>query len=591
MFRQFKQFYKLFCADYNRSFIIAIGIAIVASILEVLGIASVIPFLKLLTAKDGIEAYPWLSHFLKIIHCHTPLKTLIILCFFIVGVFIVKNLYMIYYHHVSGQFLVKIRNNICDKFLNSLFKCHYTFFLKKNSEVFINSIDNTARYVVMTYMYFFMYFLVNGTLCFFIFSILIYYFFYPTLISLAYGMICFLMIKKLIKKLSSKVSQDSTSANSLNIRLLQSMFFSAKELKVTGTEQHFIRRAIESSRKVNYLEQLGRFLEFIPSYLVEIAVIGLFFLLIVVMGVSSTEFQNLIPHLGLLAVIIFRLAPIVNRLLTAYSGMKSHQGSIHSLNTEYGELLSHAQKDASSDSKQLAFKDALRMNNLCYAYNSGKEVLQDINISIIKHEFIGIVGPSGAGKTTLVDIILGLLKPSAGAYMIDEQLVSDHRQIACLFGYVAQNPFIITGTIEDNIALGRPLDREKIKSTMEACKLHEFHPEDTIMEFGKSLSGGQKQRIAIARALYGDPEILILDEATSSLDLSTEAQITNVINGLKGKCTIITIAHRLSTLQACDKLLYVKSGKVVACDSFSGLYANFDDFKKMVNLSNIDVSG
>lgn len=589
MFRQFKKFYQHFCAEHQRSFWTAIGVAMLASILEMLGIASVLPFLKLITATEGLAAYPWLDRFFKAIHCHSPLQMLMVLCFCTVGIFVLKNFYMIYYQYVTFKTVVKIRNSICEKFLKSIFQCNHLFFLKKNSETFINSIDNTARYATMFCLYFLMQLLANGVLCLFIFSILIYYFFLPTLLSLVYGLLCFLIIKKLLKKVSSKVSEDSTAANSNNIRLLQSMFFSAKELKVLGTEKPFIHKAIDSSRKVNYLESLGRFIENIPTYLVEIAIISLFFVLIIVMGRGLKDLQILIPHLGLLAIIIFRLAPIVNRLLTAYSGMKAYQGSIDALNTEYGELLHHQREQTASRGQGLAFKDALVIDKVGYAYTSGKDVLQDIQVRIARHAFIGIVGPSGAGKTTLVDILLGLIKPSTGTYTIDRQPVTHPSQIASLFGYVAQNPFIITGTIEDNIALGRALDRQKILRVMEACKLGDFEPEDPIMEFGKSLSGGQKQRIAIARALYGEPEVLILDEATSSLDLSTEAQITDVIKGLKGKCTIITIAHRLSTLQACDQLLYVKGGRVVACDSFSGLYNTFEDFKRMVDLSNIQV--
>ncbi len=591
MFRQLKQFFQLFCKEHIVSFVGAIAIAILASVLEMLGIASVLPFLKIMTAKDGIESYPWLYTFLAKLHLETPLKSLIALCFLIVVFFIIKNLYMIFYQHISGKILFKTRNTICEKFLNSLFSCDYVFFSRKSSDLFINVIDNTTRYATMIYLNFFMHLLVNSILAIFIFGILLCFLFHITFFSIFYAIICSITIKKLFKKQEQYISSESTLANTLNISLLQSIFFSAKELKVVGTNKYFIDKGIQSSKKVNYLEQLGRFLEYTPSYLIEIALISLFFLLIVVLGYVEDNLENLVPKLGLLAVIIFRLAPIMNRLATAYSAMKSYQGSIESLNTEYCELLSHQRKEEHRELPAFSFNTSLSMRNVSYAYHTGKEVLQDISLDIKKYEFIGIVGPSGAGKSTLVDLILGLLKPSAGEYTLDGKQVQDQSQLASLFGYVAQSPFIITGTMEENIALGRPIDRKRVEAVMTVCKLEDFSPETSIMEFGKSLSGGQKQRIAIARALYSKPQILILDEATSSLDLSTEAQITTVINSLKGQCTIITIAHRLSTLQACDRLFYIKAGHIVASDSFSGLYHNFEDFKRMVQLSHIEIAG
>lgn len=591
MFRQFRQFYKLFCIEYNWSFIIAIAIALLASFLEMLGIASVIPFLNLLTKPEKLLNYPLLKAFLGFFRCSTDFQILVVISFGLMSIFLVKNIYMIFYQKVIFKLLVKIRNNVCIKFLNLLNEHPYELSLRRNSEFFINIVDNTARYAISHYMSFLMQFIAYLTPLLFILIFLLYHFLFITIFCLIYGVIVFFAIKKITHRLETQVSVDSAHANSLNIRFLQSIFFSLKELKVTNSKKYLLDKSIDSSFTINKLEQLAYFAQSIPSYIIEIAITVLFLITTIILGYSEGNIENLIPQLGLLAVIIFRLAPIANRLATAYSAMKSYQGSIESLNTEYCELLSHQRKEEHRELPALSFNTSLRMQDVSYAYHLGKAVLRDISLDIQKHEFIGIVGPSGAGKSTLVDLILGLLKPSAGAYTIDGKQVHDQSQLASLFGYVAQSPFIITGTMEENIALGRPIDRPRIEAVMAVCKLEDFSPETLIMEFGKNLSGGQKQRIAIARALYSKPQILILDEATSALDLSTEAQITTVINSLKGQCTIIIIAHRLSTLKACDKLIYIKAGRIVASDSFSGLYHNFEEFKNMVQLSHIDIAG
>ncbi len=207
MFRQLKQFFQLFCKEHTASFVGAIAIAIVASILEMLGIASVLPFLKIMTAKEGLESYPWLHSLLGKLNLGAPLKSLIALCFLMVVFFIIKNLYMVFYQHITGKILFKTRNTICEKFLNSLFSCDYVFFSRKSSDLFINSIDNTARYATMIYLYFLMNLLVNGILAVFIFTVLLYYLFGTTLFSIAYSAIGFLSIKKLLERLENSISQ------------------------------------------------------------------------------------------------------------------------------------------------------------------------------------------------------------------------------------------------------------------------------------------------------------------------------------------------------------------------------------------------
>lgn len=590
MFRQFRQFYKLFCAEYNWSFFLAVSIAIIASMLEMLGIASVLPFLNLLTDPEQLLNYPLLKTFLGFFKCSTAFQVLVTICLVIISIFILKNIYMIFYQKTIFKLLVKIRNNICNKFLNLITESHYSFSLIKSSNSLINTVDNTARYVVTYYMFFLMQFLAHVIPLLIVVSFLFYYFFYTTIFCIFYSLISFFIVKKATENNHQQISTESATANASNISLLQSIFFSLKELQIANSKKYLLDKSIAASANINRLEQLASFAQSVPSCIIEIAIIILFLIITISLGYSEDNLDNLVPKLGLLAVIIFRLAPIMNRLATAYSAMRSYQGSIESLNTEYCELLSHQRKEVHASVPALSFNEVLSMRNLSYAYHSGKEVLKDISLDIKKHEFIGIVGPSGAGKSTLVDIILGLLKPGKGGYTIDGKQVQDQSQLASLFGYVAQSPFMLTGTIEENIALGRPLDRPRIEEVMNICKLEDFSPDTPIMEFGKSLSGGQKQRIAIARALYSKPQILILDEATSALDLSTEAQITAVITSLKSHCTIITIAHRLSTLQSCDRLFYVKGGAIVASDSFSGLYHNFEEFKTMVQLSNIAIT-
>ncbi|MEM6812501.1 MAG: ATP-binding cassette domain-containing protein [Pseudomonadota bacterium] len=225
-------------------------------------------------------------------------------------------------------------------------------------------------------------------------------------------------------------------------------------------------------------------------------------------------------------------------------------------------------------------------------------VLKEISLDIQKGEFLGIVGASGSGKTSLVDILLGLLKPDSGQIYIDDKPIdqADLYNMRHMIGYVSQQPFIGSFSIRENIAYGIPKDEindEKVIQALKDVQLYDFIQEKdkdlewNVGENGKKLSGGQRQRIAIARALYHNPEILILDEATSALDVETESKITDIVNALKGHKTVIAIAHRLSTLKKCDRLVYMDKARIIDTGTFEELKNKHEGFATILKLSNI----
>ena len=210
-------------------------------------------------------------------------------------------------------------------------------------------------------------------------------------------------------------------------------------------------------------------------------------------------------------------------------------------------------------------------------------LLDGVTFSVAAGEHVAVVGRSGAGKTTLVNMILGLLQPTQGSHQMDGVPITQWNQIKPCFGYVSQNPCIITGTIAENIAFGAAMFPERVRQAMDEAQLHEFTPNTMLDEMGKNISGGQRQRIAIARALYRQARLLVLDEITSSLDALTEQKIMDAINRLKGHCTIIAIAHRLGTLRQCNRILYMEAGRIKAEGNFEQLYQQSADFRQIVD--------
>jgi ABC-type multidrug transport system fused ATPase/permease subunit len=313
----------------------------------------------------------------------------------------------------------------------------------------------------------------------------------------------------------------------------------------------------------------------------------------------------MIASLGILAAIAMRTSSILNRILASLQQINNSQHSIQILLDEIRSPLwrEYEQTDATARTAdlrvELTFESDIRFEHVYYTYpNTKRPTLRDINVRIQKGEFVGIVGESGVGKTTFVDILLGLLQPQEGQVLIDgiELIAENSISWQQHLGYVPQQVYISNDSAIRNVAFGTPdeeIDMAAVQAALKAANMNDHLltlPEglQTAMgENGRKLSGGQKQRIGIARALYRRANVLVLDEATSSLDVPTEGEITEAISALKGRQTIIAIAHRLSTLQSCDRILYFERGNLVDAGTFESLSQKYDKFDRMLKLSKV----
>jgi len=249
--------------------------------------------------------------------------------------------------------------------------------------------------------------------------------------------------------------------------------------------------------------------------------------------------------------------------------------------------------EAFSDNLKIDFQKDIILENVTYSYpKSSKKSLVDFNIMIPLGTSLGIVGSTGSGKTTLVDIILGLLNPSSGSIKVDDLTVdkSNLRSWQNLFGYVPQEIFLTDSTILENLAFGIPkdsIDQKQVENCAQMAQIHDFINElpegyETVVgERGVRLSGGQRQRIGIARALYRKPKVLVFDEATSALDSITEKEVVRAINNLTNELTTIIVAHRLSTVQNCDQIILLDCGKVKEIGSYERLLEESELFRNM----------
>ena len=355
--------------------------------------------------------------------------------------------------------------------------------------------------------------------------------------------------------------------------LLQ-FFHAFKEIILLGKREAFIGYYREYSSKQAYLGAIQASTRAMPRLVIEVLFIGLFVTAVCFLAYSGQPLSNMVGTLGAYLYAGFRLMPGLNRIITQLNIFKT---AIPSIERVYEEYTTVANLQNYVDIPDFQFKSKIEIKDVTCRYkNVDQHALKNINLTIKKGEKIGIVGETGSGKSTLIDVILGLLTPQSGAVLIDGQFSASSKQWHAHIGYVPQALYLIDSTIEANIALGEKtdqIDRKKLEQAVNAAQLSpllEKLPDglQTIVgERGVRLSGGERQRVAIARALYKEPDVLIFDEATSALDHETETRLMKTIEEISKDRTVIMVAHRLSTLENCDRIIELKGGMLQSANA------------------------
>jgi len=400
------------------------------------------------------------------------------------------------------------------------------------------------------------------------------------------------ILTRLIKRLALNAQHGRKQV----IRIVQEALTGVKEVKVLGREGYFLQRFRHALQRVLHLQ---RFMQVqsngLPVFMEWVSVAALLAVVIVLFQ-SARGQESVLAMAALFAVAMARLKGSVTGLLAAYAQVRSSLVSVDVIDRDLRQLGPLAgpvpQRDHPQAVSVLAFADRLQVKDLWFRYaRSDQYAVRGIDLTIRKGEAIGFVGPSGSGKSTLIDCILGILEAERGQVCVDgrdiqQDLPSWHRTL----GYIPQAIFLMDGTVRQNIALGlaeREIDDVAVQRAVVAAHLDEFVgqlPEGlntTIGERGVRLSGGQRQRIAIARALYHDPQVLVMDEATSALDNLTEQVVMEAVNALKGQRTILMIAHRLTTVKDCDRIVFLQAGQIAAIGSYEDLAGSHHEFKRL----------
>lgn len=545
---------------------------LIGMIFEVLGIGLLLPILTAILNPEILlenEITKSIFYFLQINDKDQIVKVAL---GSLLLVYLLKSVYLIFLSFYQNKFTSVLSSNLSNKlFKNYLYK-DYAFHIKRNSSELIKNlqveITNFSNFLISIISL-----ITESTLAF---SVIITLFFIEPLatliVLLLFGLSSF-MFYQFTKNITTEWGKVREQIDSKSSKIVIEGLSGIKEVILLGKQSFFKNQLENMNSSKASMNAKALTLRQIPRYFLELLSVFSLIIFVFIMLIQSKNVDNVIVTLGIFVAATFRILPSINRILGSLQNIKYYQSSIDVLYKEF-EFINKKKDFFKRDIIRLTPNKSIDINQLCFIYPQTKKIILDnVTLKLQTGTTAGIIGVSGSGKSTLINIIVGLLKPSSGEILIDDnsniQNNLDSWQNA--IGYVSQEVFLSDQSILMNIAFGikqESIDYKLIDKVLEQAKLSEliltlpegYHTK--VGERGVQLSGGQRQRIGIARALYRRPSILVLDEATSSLDVKTEEEIMMSVDNLKGQMTIIIVTHRLITLKNCDEIFSIKEGKL-----------------------------
>ena len=569
--------YKLgyiFSRKDKTKIIVLLFAVIVGSFLELLGVSIFSPFANIIMNQESIQRTWYLKWVYDTLGFHTSKGFLAFLSVCIIVIYVVKNVYLICERSYMFKFSFETQMNLSTRLLETYMKEPYTFHLNKNIATLQRSLQEDTNQFMQVILYS-LELITEVVICIVLGTFLLVKSKSITLVIIALLILCVGLFYAVTKKYARGLGQKNQGYRGMIFQWMNQSLGGIKEIKILNREQFFIEEYHKYFVKFTRGLRINRVISILPKYIVEtVCMSGLLLAIIIKMFFGEADIIYYIPQLAVFAVAALRLMPSIGRINEYTTNILYALPSVDLVYHDLHEIDSYMEETHSEEREVWNLEHEIRVEHVTYTYpNVDEPVIRDADFVIPKGSTVAFVGASGAGKTTMVDVILGLLEPQAGRIMADQLNVHEkpktfHAQV----GYIPQVIYLSDDTIRNNIAFGvkeSEIDERAVETALDKAQLTEFvnslpHGLDTIVgDRGVRLSGGQRQRIGIARALYHDPEILVLDEATSALDNDTEAAVMEAVENLQGTKTMIIIAHRLTTIRNVDMIYEVEDSKVV----------------------------
>ena len=562
--------FKFLNNKQKKSIIFLVLMMFCGMILEFAGISLIIPMIGGITSTNkssngSFGIMNFLQNFLPSGLANNFL--FIVLLFF--ATYLLKLIFNLVLGWRQSKFIFELESMFSSMLFMNYLNQDYAYFLQKNSSILIKNVTVLVKQL-NDYMLSILIIFSEGLILLGISLFLFYIEPVGSFVILVVMGVITLSFQKVLKKYLTKWGKSFEFSSGMRMHFLQEGFSAIKEIKLLGRESYFLNKFDESNKTFTSVGQKYQTVQFVPKAWLEMTAVSSIVIFLMILVYQDNDPSTILLTLSIFAAATFKLIPSLSRIVGSYQTMLYTKNSVKLLLDEIQLTKTVKQSEEISS---LPFEKELVLENICFKYdNTEKLILYNLNFTIPCNSLVGIVGTTGEGKSTLVDVILGLLKPSFGTIKIDGFDVSKTLGTwQSKIGYVPQNIVLIDDTIRNNIAFGINVDDindDMVHNAINLSHLTNFINslpdgiQTKVGERGVRLSGGQRQRIGIARALYSNPSVIILDEATSSLDNATEKSIMNEINEFKNDKTIIVIAHRTNTLEKCDIIYQLKNGKV-----------------------------
>ena len=576
-----KKFYQLLSFHERKRAYVLVFMLLITAFLDMLGVASILPFIAVLSNPGIIESNMIFNNIFQassMFGVENNQQFLFVLGVIVFALLVFSLIFKAITSYVQVLFAQMLEYSICKRLMEGYLHQSYSWFLNRNSADLGKTILSEVSHVVGSGIKPLMELIAKSMIAIAIIILLI---IIDPKLALITGFLlggAYVLLFYIIRTFVSKIGRENLKSNELRFLALNEAFGAAKEVKVGGLEEIYINRYASPAKNFARNHALAEAVNMLPRYVFEAIAFGGILLIILFLMLQKGIFNNVLPIVTLYVFAGYRLMPALHQIYSSFTKITFVGPSLNRLHEDIQSLKSFS---VNQDQGILKLDKTITLKNIYYKYpNASRTALKNINLSIPAKHTIGLVGSTGSGKTTTVDIILGLLVAQKGNLEVDGQIISKNncRSWQKSIGYVPQHIYLADNTVSANIAFGvnpKNINQEAIEKAAKIANLHDFVVNElpdkyqtVVGERGARLSGGQRQRIGISRALYNNPQVLILDEATSALDNETEKAVMDAINNLSKDITIILIAHRLNTVKNCDIVFKLENGEIKAQGSY-----------------------
>ena len=608
MIEQLNKLRPLFSRRDKLKYLVMFAMMGVGALFEVVGIGAVPAFIATLAVPEEVRALPYADAVLNTLGITTATQLVIAGAIAFIVVFALRAAYLIFLSYVQIRMTEHHRVRIAHTLFNAYMRAPYEFHLGRNTAELLRNVNSETKSIITGIINPILTISLNAMMTMGIIAVLVYATPWSALVAVIVvgggGWLFLYMVRERMKRYGKAARTERKKS----IQAVNQGLGGFMDARVLGVEKTLIEDFHQSIARFARYSRFKSFVGSLSNPLLEfIAVAGLM-LVVLAMVVAGTDLRSMVPLLGLFGAAIVRLRGSVGAITGQASQLGYNMASVDAVVDDLNllqdmkeeRLLPEGHGTNRSDEKKqnkLPLQESLQLEQVTYTYpNAEQPALRDINLRIEPGQSVGLVGATGSGKTTLVNVLLGLLAPEEGQILADGVNVhSDVRAWQNNLGYIPQNIFLLDDSIRRNVAFGvsdEDIDDDRVWSALYAAQIGDFVLEelpdgiDTFVgERGARLSGGQRQRVGLARAIYHNPDVLVMDEATSALDNETESMVMEALDNLKEDRTFVMIAHRLSTVKSCDQLFYLDQGRIKARGTYDELCAEHYDFRRMAQVA------